>query len=267
MIMRLALFAALLAALLATSCTSDEADAEPKAAPKAEAEPDAAAQKEAFDQIAKLTANVKSFSADITMLPAAGEPAGLAPLKGTVTSMPPYRVKMTMAGRGRKVTMISDGKTTWMVEPATKTVERFDVIKFSRAAKELGQPAHEQRFNIAAPFVHMAPGTAKLVGSHKAGGAECWVLQGKPNASIQATKGATVRVLVSKKDGLARRIGYTNPAHNIATGTSYDNAKVNVKVDPSIFTYTPPEGMNVVDRTELRIMVLKMMVERWEREK
>lgn len=244
--------AALFAALLAAPCLAAEAEAE--------ATPDAATQK-ALDQVAKLTTGVKAFSTEFTM-PAPG--AAKTPVKGSLTFMLPENVKMTMPSPfGIQTTTISDGKTSWVLIPAMNVAARVDVTKVKAALEELGLPAKQPQHNIARPFALMKAGTVRLVGGEKAGDIDCWVFEGTvggadaPGAPAALKK---MRVLVAKKDGLARRVSYIDAAGKPMMELRYDKVEVNPKVDADFFQYKPPEKATVMDKTELTIQMLKSMI-------
>ena len=258
--MRHTLFAALLVALLTTPCLAAEAEPEVKA----EVKPDAATQK-VLDQIAKLTADVKSFSAEFTMPMPAQQGARPMSLKGAFTFMLPESIKMTATAMfGIQTVTISDGKTTWVQMPALGVIAKVDQTAVKKALEEHGVPAQKPQHNIAAPLTMITAGTAKLVGSEKAGDIECWVFEGAPAAAAKAPTAPAglrkLRVLVAKKDGLARRIAYTDATGKALGEILYSNVKVNVKADASTFAYTPPEGAKVIDQTQQAIMMIKSMI-------
>jgi outer membrane lipoprotein-sorting protein len=227
------------------------------AAPCLAAEPNMTTQK-ALDQVAKLTAGVKAFSTELTM-PAPG--AAKAPTKGSLTFMLPENIKMTMPSPfGIQTTAISDGKTSWVLIPAMNVAAKVDVTKVKAALEELGLPAKQPQHNIARPFALMKAGTVRLVGGEKAGDIDCWVFEGTAEAPGAPAALKRMRVLVAKKDGLARRVNYIDAAGKPMMELRYDKVEVNPEVGADFFQYKPPEKVTVMDKTEQTILMLKSMI-------
>jgi len=243
--------AAALAILLTTLAAAPAFAAE-------QAKPDAKTQA-AIDQVAAKAAKVKSFSADFSTI-VGGAVAGF---HGHITFMLPDKIRKSTLG-DIELTLISDGKTRWLLLPARKQNRRTDLVKLKKARDELGLPMEPEDRNLARPFDLMKHGSAKLTGTEKVGRTECWVFEGAPNAAILVPAPARnlkkVRICVAKSDGLARRMTFIDWVDDSMMETTYDNVKVNPDVKPELFRYTPPKGAAVMDRTQQLIMKMKQTV-------
>ena len=241
------LCAALVIALLATPCLAAE-----------QAQPDAQTQA-AIDQATAKTAKVKSFSADFSTI--VGD--AVADFHGHITFMLPDKIRKSTLG-DIELTLISDGKTRWLLVPARKQNRRTDLVELKKAREELGLPMEPEDRNLARPFDLMKHGSAKLTGTEKVGRTECWVFEGAPHAAIRVPAPARnlkkVRICVAKSDGLARRMTFIDWRDDSMMKTTYDNVKVNPDVKPELFRYTPPKGAVVIDRTQHLIMKMKQTV-------
>jgi outer membrane lipoprotein-sorting protein len=84
-----------------------------------------------------------------------------------------------------------------------------------------------------------------------------YVLEGLPPAGMQAMTGVEfgkTTVWIAVADGLLRKTQTLNKEGEVAMTATRTDVEVNVDLPDSLFTFTPPEGVQVMDMTE---MVLK----------
>lgn len=95
-----------------------------------------------------------------------------------------------------------------------------------------------------------------VVGEDKIDGEKMYVLEGAlPAADLpKYAKESKMKVWISQDDLMMRRIVDTvqlaKGDHSETNTVEFRNVKVNQKVDPALFIYTPPEGAKVNDRTK-----------------
>jgi hypothetical protein len=104
-----------------------------------------------------------------------------------------------------------------------------------------------------------------LKGKEKSGDTEVYVLEGQLNEEMaKKFKGAPANVMADfaammsgarlkfgVKDGFQRSLELFDKDNKVWMTQSYSNVKLNDPIDDATFTYTPAEGVNVMDMTQM----------------
>lgn len=209
----------------------------------------------AMQSISEKVAGVKTFAADFNL-----NAESAPPMSGHIDYKVPDHSVMQMQTAVGEQTVISDNVTTWVLVPAVNMVSRVDMARVRAALAEMGIPDSKPQHNIANPLAMIDRAKATLVGSDKVDEAEVWVIEG-PAAKMNAKNmpdSDRIRVYVSKNDGLLRKIEYRR-GESIAVTAKYSNIKVNPDFPKGTFSYEPPRGTQVVDRTDMVIQAVRLI--------
>jgi len=222
------------------------------------------------DVLAKLTkqrGEIKSFEYDMKMLSKTG------PMKdGTMTSHVAMQVvekdgkpaghlmnmksKMTRPdGVAQEVLMVNDGEFLWqeVKDPESGMV----MVMKHKADTQKADAGDSKQFTDQYDL--------KYVGEEEFEGKKMWVLEGASKAKDEEGAGAAggmgmgmgmmeqpakARLSIGQKDSLLHRIILYNKEGKEMSEMQITNAKVNEKIDPALFKYTPPPGAKVMDMTK-----------------
>ncbi len=77
--------------------------------------------------------------------------------------------------------------------------------------------------------------------------------------SMVPTMPDSAKVWISTKDGLPRKMVFHTPTGEEMMSQEFRNVEVNPTLDPSLFEFTPPEGVQVTDMTDGIINMLATM--------
>lgn len=159
-------------------------------------------------------------------------------------------VKMRMEVKGKSTimgasepqemaqTMVSDGKIMWSEQKA---------MGQTQVAKMAADPKMASQFGQFREMIKEEGVTATVKGTEEVNGEPCTVLEIARKDGDQTT---TVTNWISDKSGLMLKMTMTSPMMGevVTTITSY---KINESVDESLFSYTPPAGVQVNDLTAM----------------
>jgi len=92
----------------------------------------------------------------------------------------------------------------------------------------------------------------KLVGTEVFDSQNMWVLEGTPKAENARRLSDIAKALyfVGQKDLVCHRIRVYDKDGNEVSDVQLTNIKLNGKLDPALFKYTPPDGVRVADFTQ-----------------
>ena len=146
---------------------------------------------------------------------------------------------------------VSDSNVVWTYMPVMKMVQRLD----SQALKEAKEESREEE-DSSATFEGMLKSSVVFIGKEMLNGEEVYVLEGLPPAGMQAMTGlefGKTTVWIAVADGLLRKTQTLNKQGEAAMTATRTEVEVNVDLPDSLFTFTPPEGIQVMDMTEMVI--------------
>ena len=165
-----------------------------------------------------------------------------------------------MGAMKMKQIYISDGKTAWAYQPTMNMVTKFDMEKLTDEMKEGGMG--QKPGDISKPFQGFDKESVTFDRKDKIEDSEVYVFQGKPQAAGMQNLPFTIskmEIWIGADNGLAQKmILFDDEGKEIMT-QSYSNIEVNVDLDDSKFTFTPPEGVQVMDMTEKSMDMMKQM--------
>ena len=91
----------------------------------------------------------------------------------------------------------------------------------------------------------------KLLGRSEWKRAQCYVFEGKPLWYPGKELAASLRLWIRTKDGLLAGVGMYDFDGKEVLELVCRDLKINVEIPDELFTYTPPEGVEVADYAEL----------------
>ncbi len=227
----------------------------------------AATTEEVLAKLTKQHGEMKTFEADMKMMTKSGEGAGTT-MTGHQAAQVAEKDKkpvtlMNFRMKGGKpntppsdMLMVDDGEFLWQ---ETKDPESGEVMvmKLKRGARKMDTgdaKEYTDQYDL------------KLVGDEEFDGQKMWVLEGAPkNETVemkrmtprggmgmppQAEQPGKIRMSVGQKDSYLHRTILYDKAGKETSETQMTNIKVNGKVDPKLFKYTPPPGATVMDMTK-----------------
>ncbi len=158
-------------------------------------------------------------------------------------------VKMTMTGPdGEAMTMdikmVNDGQFVWQ-EMRMSMMPGTQVMKTRVEQENLSVGPNSDIEQMKKQFDFTA------VSEEKIDGRPVYVLTGKPKAETpMADQVSLVRLYVDSKTSFFRRLITIDKDDKEMVRFDLTNVKINEKIDPKMFEYTPPEGAQVRDMTE-----------------
>lgn len=203
----------------------------PLTARQAMAAGDAPASMEALTETLKQEYSaVKSLSADITQV--SRNAMGETTMTGTMAVMQPGKARWSLSGSGFETLMVFDGSVGWVYTPASK-----QVIKMDSAGGQAVDPLQllqtlEDRFDAA---LSAAPPSGLVVVEAKP--KEGSPLEGQFQSmtlELQASNHDPARLVLTDVMGNTTEIRFTKVQRDPA-------------LDDSLFQFTPPAGVAVVD--------------------
>lgn len=136
-----------------------------------------------------------------------------------------------------KGTSVVDGEFMWSYSESmgNKSATKMKVPENQK--NQFDPSAGWEQFHIA------------LKDDEAVGDAKCWVIEMTPkDAALKAQMSKSVTYYDQKTGLMAKQIGYDGEGKVMSTMTVSD-VKINEKIDPKVFTFTPPPGVQVQDMT------------------
>lgn len=155
---------------------------------------------------------------------------------------------MSFGGQSQKMTskllMVSDGTHTWQYaqnEMGSGMPPQKSVTKMK---------AEQNSFSPAGFFEQTAKSSKlEIVADEKINGMDCYTVKATPKEPNPMTPGMYTKVHFSKKDGaMVKQVTYNGEGKAIQS-TEFTNIKFDEKLDPKLFTFEAPEGVQVNDMT------------------
>jgi len=187
---------------------------------------------------AQLTVNMEMMGQTITT-------------EGTQWFKRPKRTRsdMPLATGGMRQIMISDGKITWTYQPQSNMAMKVDT---ERVGRELGKE-DTGTDGASDPFKGIKRESLRHIGKKTVEGEEVHIFEAESERILPMFQGVTLgraEVWVGAADGLVRKgVFYGEEGKELISHT-YSAVAVNVPIPDSLFVFTPPEGVQVVDMTE-----------------
>lgn len=82
-------------------------------------------------------------------------------------------------------------------------------------------------------------------------GEKCWVVYGKPKTPAQPGQPVRMACYIRQKDAATVQLLGYDASDKQVTATTYRDIKFNEKLDPKRFEFEVPEGVQVIDRTNV----------------
>jgi outer membrane lipoprotein carrier protein len=198
----------------------------------------ATAEEQLAAKVQSVYDKVPSYTADFEnefinkMMPGAGQKAS-----GKVSFKKPGKMRWEYTSKPEQL-IISDGKSAWWYQPDLQQVQIADADQYLNNRASIvflgGQGKLTEEFTIAE-------------GKRPKDAADGDVLELKPK-----TPDATfsrVLLIVNSKTGLVNETWVYDFLGN-ATRVRFSNAQTGKKLDDSLFTFTAPKGIDVIDRRQ-----------------
>ncbi|MEW6756017.1 MAG: tetratricopeptide repeat protein, partial [Candidatus Latescibacterota bacterium] len=142
---------------------------------------------------------------------------------------------------------VGDSLVRWTYVPALSMVQRLDLQRLREASAEGRAAAGGESFE------GMARDSVAFVGTEALDGVEVYRLKGPGPGALQQQLGlsfASVEMWLGKADGLVRkRVMYGTGGEEVMSETR-TGVEVNVALPDTLFSFTPPPGVQVMDLTE-----------------
>jgi outer membrane lipoprotein-sorting protein len=168
---------------------------------------------------------------------------------------------MDMGAMKLEQTQISNGKEVWTYQPKMNMANKIDMAKVGSAIPGAGGPGGGAN-DISKPFQGLRPDSIALVRTEDLEGKKAYVfagVPGEPNLPKMPFDLAKVEVWIGADDGLVHRVTMLNTQGKEIMSRTYSNIQVNVEAADSLFEFTPPPGVQVMDMTEATLSMMKTM--------
>ncbi|MBI4227355.1 MAG: outer membrane lipoprotein carrier protein LolA [Candidatus Omnitrophica bacterium] len=193
---------------------------------------------------------IQSYQADFTLTVTEEDTPSV--LKGTLLYQQPDKRRIEFVGEpvdDVAQLVVSDGAVEWQYFPGRKMAHRTEwaTVKAAGAPPEISAIRGPHQ-----PFLDLKADSLRVVS--EAPNAPL-VFEADPAPALMAEAPfapGKIRVEVSEADGLARRLTMTDAQGREVLSQEYTNVRLNPPVPDASFTFTPPDGVEVVDISEER---------------
>ena len=208
------------------------------------------------EEVRLKAAQVESYKADfaLTVKESADKSATLT---GTILYQRPDKrriefAKTTPVADDVAQLVVSDGVTEWQYFPGRRLANQTTWAK----VKAAGAPpeALEVR-GLHQPFIDVKRDTIRLLETKQEGGTALYVFEAEPSPTLVAEAPfppGKLRVAVAAADGLTRWLTMTDATGREVLTQQYTKVQTKIPAKPEQFTFTPPQGVQVVDISEER---------------
>lgn len=226
--------------------------------------------------------SVESWSADVEMTMSLAALGGEMKQSGTLQTKGTRlrgNMKIALSGQTMNMAMVIDGDGMMWMEMSMgdqiMTVMKMDAGAMQDQVAGLAGVAGSDPFSnsmsqnpIKTLEMLQEMYELKFIGTETLDGNEVYVLEGKGGEKLKMMMDAIgadasaqmaqmglsmeqIRVKVGKADGFPRELTYFDDEGSPSMKMSYRNVRLNIDLDDSLFVYTPPEGVAVIDLTEM----------------
>ena len=223
---------------------------------------------------------MKDLTADVTMTSKAGSPMAPSGTGDLAMKKPNLRLnlKAEQAGQQTQFTAVAQGKVIWVEQkgPQGTQVFKMDMDTLASLAAGSGGAAAvpsspADAFSPQTQFAQLKK-THDLVLKPKetVNGVESYVIEGTVNASQAAANPAAAMMLQKKqrvkmcidvKTGVMHHTETFDAAGTTTMLMQLSNIKIDPGVNDAVFTYTPPEGVTVVDMGQVMKQMANAMTQ------
>lgn len=141
----------------------------------------------------------------------------------------------------------------WQYMPQMNMVQKFDWAKLKETFGE--KFARDQTKKVNEPFRGMNKATLRYFGIENLDGEDVYVFEGKSSQveekGLEGFKPGKIKMYIGTNDGILRKMITYDLKDNEMTAQRYKNIKLNQDIPDSTFVFTPPEGTQVVDMTDM----------------
>jgi len=158
-----------------------------------------------------------------------------------------------------KTIAIGNEQVLWTYMPTMKMVQKMDMQRVKEAKESMKKDEPESESNS---FHSMDKETIQYLGRELWEGEEVYLFKGESAKIPEALKQLQmerVEIWIGVEDGLVRKkLGYDGQDKEVMTEIRTD-IQVNPSLPDSLFIFTPPEGVQVMDITDSAIDMAKKM--------
>lgn len=159
--------------------------------------------------------------------------------------------------------MYSSGNIMWTYMPATKTATKMDMTKFIAAGQDTSGMAGSA--GITDPFKGLSEDMIKYIEEIDTIEGRAYVFEIHMDLGDQMPQDAPGFQLIPKEMSVWISADTGLPIKTIMIGEngatmmeqSYSDFEINPEIDDSVFEFTPPEGVQIMDMTEMAENMMK----------
>jgi len=163
-----------------------------------------------------------------------------------------------------KTIAISNEEVLWTYMPSMKMVQKMDMQRVKETKESMEKDEPESKSDS---FHGMEKATIQYLGRGVLEGEEVHRLKGKSAKIPQELNRLQldrIEIWIGAEDGLVRKkLGYDSEDKEVMTEIRTD-IEINPSLPDSLFIFTPPEGIQVMDITDSAIDMARKMKERVE---
>ena len=158
-----------------------------------------------------------------------------------------------------KTIAISDEQVLWTYMPSMNMVQKMDMERLKEGKEEMEKDEPESE---SSSFHGMEKETIQYLGRGVLEGEEVHLFKGESEKipkELNRLQLERVEIWIGAEDGLVRKkVGYNSEDKEVMTEIRSD-VEINLSLPDSLFIFTPPEGIQVMDITDSAIDMAKKM--------
>lgn len=151
---------------------------------------------------------------------------------------------------GLSQVFISDGQTMWQYLPSLNMSTKMDI---KEAKKETAEEYLDNKADLRSPFANLKKDSLKIIEEKGTNGESIYVLEGIAVQEIKDQSIADVyksNIWISPSIGIPSKVVWYDENGNVVISQEFKNIEINQQIDESIFVFSPPEGVEVIDVTD-----------------
>jgi outer membrane lipoprotein-sorting protein len=161
--------------------------------------------------------------------------------------------------------IFSSGDIVWTYMPMTKMATKMDLSKIKAAGQD--QSGIGGQADITDPFKGLMKDAIKYVETKETDEGKVYIFETKPDFGGQTPPGAEghqmlpekVIVWISTETGLPTKTVMIGKNGASMMEQTYSDFQINPEISDSIFEFTPPEGVQVMDMTQGAMNMMQQM--------
>lgn len=223
-------------------------------------------------EIAGLVEDIESYRTTMTMeMEIMGQPMTT---EQKITFKKPNKTRMISTGGmmgGMNQEMYSNGNVMWSYMPTTGMATKMDMTRFKGANQDY--PVMAGGWNPISMFEKIPKDTVEYIDDEITDEGLAYVFkttmdmdlekempQGASEFPMPAMLPKEMVFWISASTGLPVKIIMIGKNDNTMTETTYSEYEINPEIDDSVFEFTPPEGVQVMDMTQGAEIMMKQMM-------